>query len=175
MLQACGSSRNGAPSLASPRAGKLRNDRVRGAEPRASDRKNPAAAASRHPRPFDLDPYPSATFPLPRTARSLRTDVLMGLASIEDGERAPQDCKGDPRRNRQLRPPAGAVVVDAHQRWLTPGVIDPPLMTVFFGPVTPATELDTRFHEIRRSEYAKRLGGSSSVCRSVVCAHSWAA
>ena len=91
----------------------------------APDKKT-AAAASRLPAPFDLDPYPSTYRPLPRTHTLIaHATVLDGLGHrFEDADVLLEDGKVI-RVGPAIEAPAGAVVLDAHQRWVTPGVIDP--------------------------------------------------
>src|SRR5262245_51845706 len=82
------------------------------------------AWAARAPLPFALDPYPSTYQPLPRT------DTLIVGAIVLDGAGARLDDADVLMRDgkivavgKGLTAP-GATVIDAHGRWVTPGVID---------------------------------------------------
>ena len=85
-----------------------------------------AAFAARIPEPFTLDPNPSTYQPLPRT------DTLIVGATIFDGAGTRIDGGDVLMRDgkiiavgQNLQSQAkGAVVIDAHGRWVTPGIID---------------------------------------------------
>jgi imidazolonepropionase-like amidohydrolase len=83
------------------------------------------AAGAREPLPFAQDPYPSTYRPLPRT------DTLIAHATVLDGTgRRLEDADVLLRDGRVaalgsgLTAPAGATVLDARGRWVTPGIID---------------------------------------------------
>lgn len=83
-----------------------------------------ADSTSRVPLPFTVDPYPSTYQPLPRT------DMLIEGATILDG--AGQRLENGDVLVRDGRIMAvglglkagGAAVINAHGRWVTPGIID---------------------------------------------------
>ncbi len=91
---------------------------------------NKAAAArkpatTRVPLPFTLDPYPSTYKPLPRV------DTLITGATILDGAGHRLENAGVLLRDGKvtaigpnLAAPAGATVIDAQGRWVTPGIVD---------------------------------------------------
>ena len=81
--------------------------------------------APREPLPFTLDPYPSTYRPLPRV------DTLITGATILDGAGHRLENASVLLRDGKvtavgpdLSPPAGASVIDAKGRWVTPGIVD---------------------------------------------------
>ena len=79
----------------------------------------------REPEPFNPDPYPSTYRPLPRE------DVLIAGATVLDGAGRRLDgadlllAEGKVAAvGANLPRPAGLRVIDAHGRWVTPGIID---------------------------------------------------
>jgi imidazolonepropionase-like amidohydrolase len=74
---------------------------------------------------FAADPYPSTYRPLPRA------DTLIAHATVLDGAGHRLDDTDVLLRDgkvaevgRGLAPPAGAVVIEARGRWVTPGIVD---------------------------------------------------
>ena len=82
------------------------------------------ADTSRLPLPFATDPYPSTYKPLPRT------DTLIVGATILDGAGQRIDNGDVLVRDGKIAAVGhglkakGATVIDAHGRWVTPGIID---------------------------------------------------
>lgn len=84
-----------------------------------------APVAAREPLPFTLQSYPSTYRPLPRF------DTLITGATILDGAGHRLENASLLLRDGKvaalgtdLRPPIGAVVIDARGRWITPGIVD---------------------------------------------------
>jgi imidazolonepropionase-like amidohydrolase len=84
-----------------------------------------APAPPREPAPWTLDPYPSTYKPLPRV------DTLIVGAVVLDGAGHRLDGAEVLLRNGKvaavganLPRPSGVTVIDAHGRWVTPGIID---------------------------------------------------
>ncbi|MHB8530883.1 MAG: amidohydrolase family protein, partial [Caulobacteraceae bacterium] len=90
-----------------------------GPPPRAS------AQAARVPAPFDLDPYPSTYRPLPRTDTLIKDATVLDGAGhrFDDADVLMRD--GKVVQLGQGLQAAGAVVIEARGRWVTPGIIDP--------------------------------------------------
>jgi imidazolonepropionase-like amidohydrolase len=95
---------------------------ARAGEAAAEPATTPAAASSRGAA---ADPYPSTYKPLPSRPTLLRNATVLTAAGppIEGGSVLLVDGKVA-AVGRDLEAPAGAVVVDATGRWVTPGVID---------------------------------------------------
>lgn len=82
-------------------------------------------AAPREPLPWTLDPYPSTYKPLPRV------DTLIVGATVLDGAGRRLDGADVLLKDGKVaavgpnlpRPP-GVTVIDAHGRWVTPGIVD---------------------------------------------------
>ena len=88
-----------------------------------------ALAASRIPEPFTIDPNPSTYQPLPRMDTLIvGATVLDGAgARIEGGDVLMRDGKiiaVGKGLQAQGALTQGATVIDAHGRWVTPGIID---------------------------------------------------
>src|SRR5882757_9153106 len=83
-----------------------------------------AEASSRIPLPFLTDPYPSTYQPLPRT------DTLIQGATILDGAGHRIDNADVLMRSGKIvavghgLSASGVTVINAHARWVTPGIID---------------------------------------------------
>jgi imidazolonepropionase-like amidohydrolase len=83
-----------------------------------------AAGQGRAPLPFAVDPYPSTYEPLPRT------DTLIVGATVLDGAGQRIDNGDVLIRDRKIvavgrgLKAGGATTIDAHGRWVTPGIID---------------------------------------------------
>ena len=84
-----------------------------------------AQAGPRQPLPFVLDPYPSTYQPLPRRDTLLRHATILDGAGhrFDDGDVLLQDGK-IVSVGKDLSAPAGATLIDAGGRWVTPGIID---------------------------------------------------
>jgi imidazolonepropionase-like amidohydrolase len=84
-----------------------------------------AAPATRVPRPYPADPFPSTYRPAPSTAVLIRgATVLDGLGHrFDDADLLLQNGKVV-ALGKRLAAPAGARVIDAQGRWVTPGIID---------------------------------------------------
>ncbi|MDB5449110.1 MAG: amidohydrolase [Phenylobacterium sp.] len=84
-----------------------------------------AAPAPRPPLAFAQDPYPSTYRPLPRTDTLIRHVTLLDGAGrrFEDADLLLTEGRVA-AVGANLTAPAGAVVLDGHGRWVTPGVID---------------------------------------------------
>jgi imidazolonepropionase-like amidohydrolase len=83
-----------------------------------------ARPAGRVPMPFTIDPYPSTYQPLPRTdILIVGATILDGAGQrIEDGDVLVRDGKiAAVGHGLKVR---GVTVIDAHGRWVTPGIID---------------------------------------------------
>ncbi|MDR3511357.1 MAG: amidohydrolase [Caulobacteraceae bacterium] len=85
----------------------------------------PAASAAREPLPYKLDPYPSTYKPLPRVDTLIVGAVLLDGAGrrLDGADLLLKDGKVV-AVGPNLARPAGVAVIDAHGRWVTPGVVD---------------------------------------------------
>jgi imidazolonepropionase-like amidohydrolase len=90
----------------------------------SSDFAAAADAGARIPLPFTTDPYPSTYQPLPRTDTLIQGATILDGAGkrIENGDVLIRDGKIVAVGHGLSR--GAATVIDAHGRWLTPGIID---------------------------------------------------
>jgi imidazolonepropionase-like amidohydrolase len=84
-----------------------------------------AAAVAQQPSPAPPNPYASTYVPLPSQPTVIRNATILTAAGpvIENGSILLQDGK-IAAVGRDLQSPAGAVVIDAKGKWVTPGIID---------------------------------------------------
>ena len=84
-----------------------------------------ASPAAREPLPYRLDPYPSTYRPLPRVDTLIRDATVLDGAGhrLENADVLTHDGK-IVAVGPALKAPVGAVVIDAHGRWVTPGIVD---------------------------------------------------
>src|ERR1700733_4332023 len=83
-----------------------------------------APAEGRVPLPFTLDPYPSTYEPLPRTDMLIVGATILDGAGqrIDNGDVLVRD--GKIAAVGQRLKAKGVTTIDAHGRWVTPGIID---------------------------------------------------
>ena len=83
------------------------------------------APATRVPRPYPADPFPSTYRPAPSTDVLIRGAVVLdGLGHRFDDEDLLLQNGKVVALGKRLVAPAGAQVIDAQGRWVTPGIID---------------------------------------------------
>ena len=84
-----------------------------------------ASPATRVPRPYPADPFPSTYRPAPSTDVLIRGAVVLdGLGHRFDDEDLLLQNGKVVALGKRLVAPTGAQVIDAQGRWVTPGIID---------------------------------------------------